>query len=183
MHQNLRETIMQYRQWAHETNMHPNREQKNPEFIEIILLSSFLNWTKTFVTQTEWGKEKKKNQQKKKKKYFFMDQNLFSCPFPGSSWGWPLLYIFFSEWNKTKKLPCWTSFNNFKTPGFVKWDTLKPLGSGKWWASDLAPVPTHARCRPAPSLHQVCSAGLWMTKCCDSKNVLDWPIDYQYMQL
>lgn len=92
------------------------RAKKNPEFIEIILLSLFLNWTKTFVTQTKWGKKKTK-----KKKYFFMDQNLFSCPFPGSSWGWPLLYIiFFSERKQNrKKMPCWTSFNHFKTPGFV----------------------------------------------------------------
>lgn len=46
----------------YETNMHPNRKQKNPKFIEIILLSSFLNWTKTFVTQTKWGEKKQKEE-------------------------------------------------------------------------------------------------------------------------
>lgn len=167
----------------YETNMHPNREQKNPRVYRDNFVVVVFKLDQNFCYPNQVGGKKKKTE--KKKKYFFMDQNLFSCPFPGSSWGWPLLYIiFFSERNKTeKKLPCWTSFNHFKTPGFVKWNTLKPLGSGKGWASDLAPVPMHARCRPAPSLHQVCSAGLWMPKCCDVKNVLDWPIEYQYTQL
>lgn len=165
----------------YKTNMHPNRKQKNPKFIEIILLSSFLNWTKTFVTQTKWGEKKQKEE-----KVFLYGPKPLQLSF---SWIFLRLatfiyYIFFrTKQNRKKKLPCGTSFNHFKTPGFVKWDTLKPLGSGRGWASGLAPVPMHARCRPASSLHQVCSAGLWMPKCCDGKNVLDWPIEYQYTQL
>lgn len=66
-------------------------------------------------------------------------------------------------------MPCPTSLNHFKTPGFVERDPWKPPGSGRGRASSLASVPTHARCHPASSRRQVCSAGLWMPNRCDGK--------------
>lgn len=101
MHQNLRDDHAIQAMSPYETNMHPNREQKKtPEFIEIILLSLFLNWTKTFVTQTKWGKKKNKEE-----KVFLYGPKPLQLSF---SWIFLRLatfiyYIFFRTKTKQKK--------------------------------------------------------------------------------
>lgn len=128
----------------YETNMHPDRKQKNPEFIYIILLSSFLNWTKSFVTQNRVG-------EKKEEKVFLYGPKPLQLSF---TWIFLRLatfiyYIFFRT--KQNKKNCLVEHPLIISRLLVLLNQIlfKPLGSGRGWASNLASVPMHTRCKPA----------------------------------
>lgn len=129
----------------YETNMHPNRKQKNPKFICIILLSLFLNWTKTFVTQNRVGGKKEEKVislwTKTSSAVLYLD-----LPEVGHFY---ILYFFQNETKQKKNCLVEHPLIISRLLVLLNQILFKPLGSGRGWALNLASVPMHTRCKPA----------------------------------
>lgn len=119
--------------------------------------------------KTEWGEKRKKKKNKEDKVFLYGPKPLqLSLPWTFLRLAAFIYSIFFrTKRNKTNCL--------VKHPLIISRLLVllnETLGTHREAGEDGLRVwrlPTHARCHPASSRRQVCSAGLWMPNRCDGK--------------